>query len=73
MNNLKKVIETDCYVDKCECGGINTKQRFLRKKEGQKSDDLDLYLAFCKCGNLFIMIPEYSKEKLSTPASGQVD
>lgn len=51
---MSKTIETDCYVNKCECGELNTMKRFVQFEEGGHKADFDVFLAFCCCGNIFV-------------------
>jgi hypothetical protein len=66
---MKKIIETDSYKTKCECGEF-VKQRLWVKKEiiGETGELKDTYwnchLGFCECGNIFIGRYPSKEEKL---------
>lgn len=62
---MSKVIETERYVNVCECGDINTMLHYSGFKEGTSQVIHDIFLAFCRCGNVFVA----TMEELPEPKS----
>ena len=57
MSTERKIIASDSYQNKCECGEVATMQRYGRFEEGSNTPKDMIYLAFCPnkdCGNVFI-------------------
>lgn len=61
-----KVFESNLYVTYCECGEAVTQRHYLQTKLGYDGHtinkdmiDADMFIGFCKCGNVFInMLPQ---------------
>ena len=59
---MRKVIHTENYVNKCECGSVVTMKAFRGFNEAEEKNNGEfLYISICpneKCENVFIALNE---------------
>lgn len=49
-----KVIATDRYMNKCECGELVAMSLYARHREASAEIVDKVFLGICKCGNIFV-------------------